>query len=137
MTTDEEKAYLRAVKILSASDNTPIMLYKKLCEKGFTEEDAASAVNRLIGEKLLDEKKLLKKTVTDLYEKRYGPAYIRAALRKKRFSKGYLTEAERIMSGLDFDSAKQSLTQELYLSGADEKKTAAALMRRGFVPEDI
>jgi SOS response regulatory protein OraA/RecX len=137
MTTDAGKAYIRAVKILSASDNTPIMLYKKLCEKGFTEEDAASAVNRLIGEKLLDEKKLLEKTVTSLYEKRYGPAYIRAALRKKLFSKGSLTEAERIMSGLDFDSAKQSLTQELYLSGADEKKTAAALIRRGFVPEDV
>ena len=137
MTTDAEKAYLRAVKILSASDNTPIALYKKLCEKGVAEEDAASAVNRLIEEKLLDEKKLLEKTVTDLYEKRYGPAYIRAALRKKRFSKGAISEAERILSGLDFDSARQSLTEELYLSGADEKKTAAALIRRGFEPEDI
>ncbi len=137
MTTDAGKAYLRAVKILSASDNTPVMLFHKLCDKGFSEEDAAAAVNRLIAEKLLDEKNLLEKTVTELYEMRYGPAYVRAALKKKRFSKSARADAEQMMSRLDFDSAKQSLIQELYLSGADEKKTAAALLRRGFEPEDV
>lgn len=137
MTTDADKAYLRAIKILSASDNTPIALYRKLCEKGFSEDDAAYAVNRLIKEKLLDEKKLLEAAVTSLFEKRYGPAYIRAALRKKHFSKKAQSDAERVMSGLDFDSARQSLMQELYLSGADEKKIEYELYRRGFGREDV
>ncbi len=132
MTTESEKAYLRAVKILSASDNTPLALYKKLIKKGFSEEDSAAAVNRLISEGFLDEMKLLQKTVLSLYEKKYGPEYVKAALVKKDFSKKAQKKAEKQIEELDFDASRAALTKELAASGKDGAGIAAALYRRGF-----
>ena len=132
MTTDKDAAYRRAVKILAASDNTPAALLKKLCAKGFSEEDAESAVKRLSAEGFLDEKKLLEKTVRALYEKKYGPLYIAAALVKKDFSKKAIRAAEKIMSELDFDASARAYAKELSGAGADGAKITAALIRRGF-----
>ena len=132
MTTDKDAAYLRAVKILSASDNTPPALYKKLTARGFSEEDSAAAVNRLISEGFLDEAKLLKKTVLSLYEKKYGPEYIKAALLKKDFSEKALCKAEKMIDSLDFDASRDELIKEISASGKDGAAVAAALYRRGF-----
>lgn len=132
MTTDKDAAYRRAVRILSASDNTPQALCKKLIAKGFSKEDSTVAVNRLIAEGFLDERKLLDKTVLSLYEKKYGPAYIKAALLKKDFSKKALREAEKVLQTLDFDASAKEYAKELSASGKDEASVAAALYRRGF-----
>ena len=132
MTTDKDAAYRRAVRILAASDNTPRALLKKLCAKGFSEEDAGSAVKRLAAEGFLDEKKLLEKTVRALYGKKYGPLYITAALIKKDFSEKALRAAEKMMPELDFDASARAYAKELSDAGADAAKINAALIRRGF-----
>ena len=133
--TEPEKTYLRAVKILSASDKTPQALYKKLRAKGSSQEDSVQAVNRLVAEGFLNESKLLEKTVSSLYEKKYGPEYVKAALIKKDFSKKAIKCAEQMIEELDFDATRKELIKELAASGKDEAGIAAALYRRGFEAE--
>lgn len=135
MTTDKEKAYGAAVRILAVSDHTALALTEKLLRKGFSREDAVTAVDRLVSEGFLNEENLLEKTVARLYEKKYGPAYIRAEIEKKRFSKASKKRAEALIGKLDFGAAAKAFCEERKARGDDGKKIAAALIRRGFEPE--
>ena len=133
--TDNEKAYGAAVKILAVSDNTALSLFRKLTKKGFSRESAAYAVNRLVSEGLLDERRLLEKTVASLYEKLYGPAYIKDALGRKMFSSESKKLACAIIDGLDFDKTARLYREKAEKDGKDEAKIYSELARRGFITD--
>ncbi len=125
-------AYRAAVRLLAASDKTPAELCERLAAKGFGEEEAAQAVQRLTREGFLNELAYAEKTVGRLYDSFYGKEYIRAYLANKKFSDKVLDQAELVMDKLDFDLSAKRYYASLKKAGKTSAQALSALYKRGF-----
>ncbi len=125
-------AYRAAVRLLAASDKTKAQLCERLKVKGYTEDDAEAAVERLAREGFLNEISYAEKTVKRLFDGHYGKDYIRAYLAEKRFSEEALDKAEDVMGSLDFDLSAKEFRAELIRSGKSKAAALSTLCKRGF-----
>ena len=130
---DARLAYARAVKILSAGDNTRRALTRKLVERGFSRECAERAVARLVEEGYIREEELLLRQL-GIYAKRlWGPKKFFPNLIEKGFSRDDIAAAllrARNEGVYDEDKVKAQLLAEL--PSEDVAARRAWLYKHGF-----
>ena len=129
----------RAVRIISASSVTKRELYRRLVQKGESEEHAQEAVAWLQELKLLDDRAVAENIVRSGLAKGYGEARIRQMLYEKRVPKALWDE---VLSDLpEQDNAIDEFLQRRFRGKtpdrADCKRAADALLRRGHTWSDI
>lgn len=129
---NDDKAYKAAVRILTASDKTEAELTERLTGKGFTREEAESAVGRLVSLGFLNEKLFAERTVMRLFSAHYGRLYIEAYLENRGFGGEARECAGELLSTLDFDRAAAEYARALKKEGKTPAQIVSALQRRGF-----
>ena len=131
---NDDKAYKAAVRILTASDKTEAELTERLTGKGFTREEAESAVGRLVSLGFLNEKLHAERTVMRLFSAHYGRLYIEAYLENRGFGAEARERAGELLSMLDFDRAAAEYARALKKEGKTPDRILSALQRRGYEP---
>ncbi len=130
---DGRLAYVRAVKILAAGDNTRRTLARKLSERGFSRECAEAAVERLVKEGYLREEELILKQL-GIYAKRlWGPKRFLPNLIEKGFLRADIEAAlvrAKEAGVYDAEAVKKRLLAEL--PSEDEAQRRAWLYKHGF-----
>jgi len=135
MSDDLDRCYVAALRILGYRFNSAVELRRKLRAKGFDDDAIAPTLERLRGEKWLDDD-------------RFAAAYVRTRLQKRI---GRLRIRRELMAaGVDDETAERALRENLTAEGEEEHlraayeklarrlgeeqrdKIAARLMRQGF-----
>ena len=129
---NDDKAYKAAVRILTASDKTEAELTERLTGKGFTREEAESAVGRLVSLGFLNEKLHAERTVMRLFSAHYGRLYIEVYLENRGFGAEARECAAELMSTLDFDRSAKEYERALKKDGKTPAQIVSALQRRGY-----
>jgi len=129
---EEERAHEAALRILSYGANTHNRLVMKLTERGFSEEAANTACDRLEKEGILSDKREIGGAVMGL-AKRYGPMRITIELKKLGFDAALIRSVDYEELGVDFDA----LCLKLAESRGKSDKTRAYLRSRGFTDSQI
>jgi len=133
--TDSEKKCIRtAMNILAYADNTCRRLVIKLRQKGFSSEDADTAVAYCLEKGYIDEARQLEAAVHHLaVHKLYGRRRITAELNKLGFSRTAIAEAD--YSGIDF--AENCYQLWLKRGGILDDRTRQYLAAHGYGSSDI
>lgn len=130
---DTRLAYVRAVKILAAGDNTRTALLRKLCERGFSAPSAEAAVARLVSEGYLSEEEMLLRQLAVYAKRMWGPRRFLPALLAKGFSRDAIREAlaRAEEEGIyDTDAVKGKLLADI--ASDDPAARRAWLYKHGF-----
>lgn len=130
----------RALDILSRAALSRNSLYKKLLEKGISEEDADKACNFCEEQGFINDEELLNSVIMRLYtEKKYGRQRIITYLLQKGFEKDAVL---KVLNELDFDCTDEivSLIKASDTDFDDKKqisKLYQKLLRKGFSYSEI
>ena len=130
---EERCAYVRALKILAAGDNTRRALARKLCTRGFSREASEVAVARLSAEGYIREEELLSRQLEIYAKRKWGPKRVLPTLIEKGFAReDILTAIARARDeGIyDPDAIKEELLAELPSTDASARR--AWLYKHGF-----
>ena len=130
--TEEEAAYDAALKILSYGANTRSRLFAKLAERGFSEEAAGAACEKLTASGLLNDRRELDGAVLGL-ARRFGPERIPAELKRLGFGDELIDAVDYEALGIDFVSVCRRVIEKKGWS----EKTAAYLKSHGFTASQI
>lgn len=135
----EALAKERALRIISASPVTKKALYRRLVEKGETEENAAAAVSWLTELRLLDDRQVAESVVRSGAAKGYGAARIRQMLYEKRVPKELWDEALEQLPPREaaIDDFLRRRFRGKTPDRAECKRATEALLRRGHTLSDI
>lgn len=129
----------RALRIISATPLTKDALFRRLLEKGETEENAAQAVAWLDGLRLLDDRLVAESVVRSGAAKGYGAARIRQMLYEKRVPKELWDAALEQLPAQDgaIDDFLRRRFRGKTPDRAECKRASDALLRRGHRWSDI
>lgn len=110
------EAVKKGIDLISYSDNTKAVLKRKLIMRGFGRELAADAVDYIESIGLINEKRILSKTVENLAKtKLYGPARIKAELYKKGISGDIMREElEELLGEYEFEENIEKLVDKRF-----------------------
>ena len=133
--TDSEKKCIRtAMNILGYADHTCRRLLVKLRQKGFSAEDAETAVAYCLEKGYINEERQLEAAVHHMaVHQLYGRRRMIAELSKLGFSRSAITEAD--FSGIDF--AENCLQVWLKRGGIIDDRSKRYLVTRGYSAADI
>ena len=131
------EAVRRALSILSFSDNSEVMLYRKLCQRGIRREDASFALAYVKSKGLIREHEQLKRLVIRLAnEKLYGRTRILHALCEKGYRAEDISKSIDTLCAqgeLDFAEIKRALYEKKAPKDEAEKRKIA--YTHGFLPD--
>lgn len=133
--TDSEKKCIRtAMNILAYADNTGKRLFIKLRQKGFSKEDAETAVAYCMEKGYIDESRQLEAAIHHMAShKLYGRRRMIAELNKLGFSRAAIAEAD--FSGIDF--AENCYILWLKRGGIIDDRTRQYLVTYGYGSSEI
>jgi regulatory protein len=136
-----ERAYLYALRILTARDYTVARLQEKLCGRAFAESDVEAALGRMVSEGWVDDRRFAERFVESaLASGRYYGHRLRQEMRRRGLQPELVAEVlgrvlverdeveevraivERRFSGFSFSTA----------SDREKRRTIGFLQRRGF-----
>jgi regulatory protein len=136
-----ERAYLYALRILTARDYTVARLQEKLCGRAFDESDVEAALGRMVSEGWVDDRRFAERFVESaLASGRYYGHRLRQEMRRRGLQPELVAEVlgrvlverdeveevraivERRFSGFSFSTA----------SDREKRRTIGFLQRRGF-----
>lgn len=129
----EKKAYERAIRILSAGDNSRRSLLRKLVERGFLPVHAKAAIDRLVEQGYLKEQDMLDRQFALFAPRLWGPGKYLPSLLQKGFDREEIAKAEERASenGIyDKERVKQALIA--HYQPKDRAELTALLYRYGF-----
>ena len=135
-----EAAKKRALWLLDKRDYSRAELLKKLTEKGYAEETAAAAVDRLAELGFVDDARYAPIVVRHYAAKGYGARRVQAELQRRGIPKELWDAAMEEMPAQD-ESVDKLLRSRM--RGAESKDRAAlkraadALLRRGYAWDEI
>ena len=133
----EDGAKRTAVSLLAYKENTKKELFDKLTERGYTAEEAGSAVAFAVEKKYLDEERYYKRFVENCANVRLlGKRRILQELRLKKFARETVEAyAEETFAKIDFEENCYAALRKF--GRGDVRKAAAMLMRRGYGQSEI
>lgn len=132
-----EGAFSAAVSLLTYKENTEKELKRKLKERGFEEEDIDAAFEKLREKRFLDERRYFERFVRLAAEsRRYGARRILNEAYVKGFSEETVRACAPLFKTIDFDALCYDTLCRLPQRN-DEKKAAAALLRRGYTSSQV
>jgi len=122
MERDERAVRIKAMNIMSAGENTPRMLYDKLCEKLPNADRSLikSEIRLLMQEGIVDERRYGERLVELCRAKLYGRRRILTELRNKKFTERSIEHFSRIISDDEDDRAFSLLIKRLASSDLDK-----------------
>ena len=123
-----EGAFSAAVSLLTYKENTEKELKRKLKERGFEEEDIDAAFEKL------REKRFFVRLAAE--SRRYGARRILNEAYVKGFSEETIRACAPLFKTIDFDALCYDTLCRLPQRN-DEKKAAAALLRRGYTSSQV
>ena len=128
----------RALSLLSMRPHSRSELNRKLIQKGIPEEDAAEICDWLVELGFLNDQNYAAMVVRRYAEKGYGAQRIRSELSRRGVPRECWEEAliERSSSSDKIDRYLSSRLQHPH-DQRERRKLSAALLRRGFSPEEI
>lgn len=135
-----EAAKKRALWLLDKRDYSRAELLKKLTEKGYAEETAAAAADRLAELGFVDDARYAPIVVRHYAAKGYGARRVQAELQRRGIPKELWDAAMEEMPAQD-ESVDRLLRSRM--RGADSsdraalKKASDALLRRGYAWDEI
>lgn len=132
----EEGAIRMAISLLAYKENTEKELFRKLLDRGCTEEDAKAAVRFAVEKNYLCEERYFQRFAERCATDRlFGKRRVMQEARRKGFSERTTKEAAAFLKEMDFD---ELCYRALKKAGSGSKeKTAVALNRRGFSTANI
>ncbi len=131
-----KKAARSALNILDYADHTEKKLREKLARKGYDEDETDFAVEYAKRAGYLNERRALDNAVYGIANsKLYGRRRIVAELYTKGFKKELIAEAD--FEEIDFVENCAKRIRKTKNRYSDERKFFAALIRYGFLPEEI
>ena len=130
---------LRAARIISARALSKWELTERLCGKGASEEDAATAADWLEDIGALDDLAYAKAVARHYSGSGYGAAKIRDELRRRGVARELWDEAlaEAPDAGETIARVIAAKTKGRTLDEKERKKLSGALLRRGFAWRDV
>ncbi len=135
-----EAAKKRALWLLDKRDYSRAELLKKLTEKGYAEETAAAAVDRLAELGFVDDARYAPIVVRHYAAKGYGARRVQAELQRRGIPKELWDAAMEEMPSQD-ESVDKLLRSRLrgaeITDRAALKRAADALLRRGYAWDEI
>ena len=125
-----------AISLLAYKENTEQELFRKLLDRGCTEEDAKAAVRFAVGKNYLCEERYFKRFAERCaMDRLFGKRRVLQEARRKGFSERTIKEASSFLKEIDFDAL---CYRALKKSGNGSKeKTVVSLARRGFSNTNI
>lgn len=139
MTSRAEEAKTKAFSLLEKRDYSRGEMVSKLREKGFEEEDAAAAADRLCELGVIDDAKYAAMVVRHYAGKGYGVSRVKQELFRRRIPRELYDEALEEMPEQD-GAVDELLRAKLRGREADRdsvRRAADALFRRGFSWDEI
>lgn len=131
-----EGAIKAAVSLLAYKDNTEKELFDKLTARGFSEDEAGSAVDFVVSRRYLCESRYFERFVENsARNKGYGRRRILFDAQRKGFSDETMRQGEKIFETIDFGECCYTVLKKCRAGSAE--KAYAALMRRGYSTTDI
>ena len=131
-----EGAKKAAVSLLAYKENTERELTDKLLLRGYNREEAAAAVEYVKSKRYLDEERYYRRLVENAANTQlYGKKHIEQLLWKKHFSRETIEKCADVYESVDFEGNCLRALENIYRG--DMKKTAMALLRRGFSGAEV
>lgn len=128
-------------RLLSYAPSTVRNLTRKLRSRGFAQDEAESAAERLKEIGLIDEENDLEREVAVCLRKLWGERRIRTHLWSRGYSHDVLEELPELLAEVDFADNCAVLTRKRYgkvpRDPGERRKLCAALARYGYSPEEI
>ena len=135
-----EAAKKRALWLLDKRDYSRAELLKKLTEKGYAEETAAAAVDRLAELGFVDDARYAPIVVRHSAAKGYGARRVQAELQRRGIPKELWDAAMKEMPAQDESVDKLLRSRMRGAESTDRaalKRAADALLRRGYAWDEI
>jgi regulatory protein len=135
-----EAAKKRALWLLDKRDYSRAELLKKLTEKGYAEETAAAAVDRLAELGFVDDARYAPIVVRHYAAKGYGARRVQAELQRRGIPKELWDAAMEEMPAQDESVDKLLRSRMRGAESTDRaalKRAADALLRRGYAWDEI
>jgi regulatory protein len=135
-----EAAKKRALWLLDKRDYSRAELLKKLTEKGYAEETAAAAVDRLAELGFVDDARYAPIVVRHYAAKGYGARRVQAELQRRGIPKELWDAAMEEMPSQDESVDKLLRSRMRGAESTDRaalKRAADALLRRGYAWDEI
>jgi regulatory protein len=136
-----ERAYLYALRILTARDYTVARLREKLCGKGFDEADIEAALGRMLSEGWVDDRRFAERFAESaLASGRYFGPRLRLEMRRRGLPPELLSEVlGRVLAGRDDAEDVCAIVEHRFsgfsfstASDREKRRTVGFLQRRGF-----
>lgn len=132
----EEGAIRMAISLLAYKENTEKELFRKLLDRGCTEEDAKAAVRFAVEKNYLCEERYFQRFAERCATDRlFGKRRVMQEARRKGFSERTIKEAADFLKEMDFDELCYRALKKA--GNGSKEKTAVALNRRGFSATNI
>lgn len=128
-------------RLLAYAPNTPWRLVQKLRRRGFTREEAETAVDRFRQMGIIDEEADLRRETELCLRKLWGAGRIRVHLQTCGFSKESLSALPELLAEVDFAANCAELVRRRYgdipSDHAGCNRVMAALIRYGYTSSEI
>lgn len=132
---ERRRAMIKALSILSYTDNNEKRLYTKLLMAGFSKEAAADSVRECVRLGYVDEKRQIRRLIEKHSAELLGPHKIAYKLVSKGYSQAAVfREMESLESegAIDFERTKAELVQKKLPSGASHSDKLKLLYKYGY-----
>lgn len=136
-----ERAYLYALKLLAARDYTTRKLNRKLLDREFSEADAEGAVQRLLAEGWLNDRRFAERFAeAALTNGRFAGPRLRLEMRRRGIPAELISAVmEKMQDESDEDEGLRSLFERRYpdfsfatATDREKRRVLGFLQRRGF-----
>ena len=136
-----KSAYFRALRWLSARELSEGQVRERLAEKGYTDNAIQPAVERLLGDRTIDDRRTATAVArTEARVRRHGPHRVMAKLIAMRIDRDLAKEVVRELFGEESEEVLVGQTLDIRLRGNPERltdprerrKILAYLVRQGF-----
>lgn len=140
MSDSRDKVLATAANVLTYKNRSAAALYDRLLEKGFSEEDSAYAVSRLVELGYLNDETYAISLIESYRAKGWGKGRIKQELKQKKLEQGLI---EALLEDFEPDYDKMKKMIEAKLKGetnpdrAMVKRVSDSLMRKGFSWDQI
>ncbi len=131
----------QGLSLLSYGDNTEATLVRKLRERGYAADVAASATAQLAARGYIDEVAQVDRYLRGELKKGRGASRILGGAREKRFGEAAMVHLRDALAELDFAALCAVVIEKKYgrlpVEPKERQKAAASLMRQGFSWSEI